>query len=100
MSRNIHGFKVRGLTRKECRELREYGFFNSYYFPPMNDLNKCDEGIENVMDLCVEDKIPDDISNKKYLDIFQKGILIETYGSKDEEKNLKTSGNGTQTNSE
>ena len=96
--REINGYKVRGLTRKEVRGLKEYGFYNSFYVPPLQDPDKVDEGVEVVLGMCVED-LPDDLPNKHYIELFQKGVMVETYGSREEEKNLPMSGNGSQTKS-
>jgi len=97
--RVVHGFKVRGLTRKEIRDLKQFGFYHSFYSPPIHDPDKVDEGFELALSMCVED--PDDlmggISNSRYLDLFRLGVMRETYGSEEEEKNLPTSGNGSQT---
>jgi len=101
--REVNGVKVRGLTRKEIREFKPYGFYFSYYNPPIFKMDTVDEGIEKVMDLCVLDpealKLLEEQSHKKTMEVFG-GIVKETYGAKDEEKNLPTSGNGSQTDDE
>ena len=56
--REIHGFKVRGLTRKEVRELSAYGFYHSFYSPPMHDPKACDKGLLLALSKCV-DGFPD-----------------------------------------
>ena len=98
--REVNGVKVRGLTRKELREFKQYGFYFSYYNPPILKMDLVDEGIEKVMDLCVQDpealKALEQAPHKKTMEVFG-GIVKETYGAKDEEKNLPTSGNGSQT---
>jgi len=101
--REVNGVKVRGLTRKELRDLKEYGFYFSYYSPPILNMNLVDEGIQKVMDLCVQDpdalKALEEQPHKKTMEVFG-GIVKETYGARDEEKNLPTSGDGSQTQSE
>ena len=101
--REVNGVKVRGLTRKELREFKRYGFYFSYYNPPILDIELTDEGIEKAMDLCVLE--PDALSaledrpHKETMQVFG-GIVKETYGAKDEEKNLPGSGSGSQTENE
>jgi len=101
--RTKHGIEVRGLTRKEIKELKPNGFFLGFYNPPVGDLEKMDEGIERVLDLCVLDKEKfEDLENENYFKTLQvfRAICAETYGAQDEEKNLPTSGDGTQTEKE
>lgn len=109
--REINGFKVRGLTRKEIAEFKEFGFYSSMYSPPLRsvpgvgfqiDAKKADEGVQKVLERCVKDydQIPEDLGNADYLDLFRKGIMPETYGSDGEEKNSEASGPGPQTQNE
>lgn len=100
--REIHGVKVRALTRKEVKSLKEYGFYLSFYNPPILDPDKMDEGIEKVLDLCVLDKEKfEALENEDYLKTLEvfRAITSETYGARDEEKNLPESGDGSQTES-
>jgi len=103
--REICGYKVRSLTRKEIRELKKYGFHHSVYNPPFKengieiDWDKADEGILKAASICVEDW-PDDGPNKVLVEVFKRGIIPETYGARDEEKNSPRSGSGSQTQSE
>jgi len=101
--RTVHGVKVRGLTRKEVKSLKQYGFYLSFYNPPFLDPDLVDEGIEKVLDLCVLDKEAfealEESNNFESVEVFS-GITKETYGARDEEKNLPMSGNGSQTDSE
>jgi len=103
MSRKIHGVKVRGLTRKEVKSLKEFGFYLSFYSPPIEDPAKVDEGVEKALELCVLDKaafeLLEEQEHNKSTQVFS-GICRETYGARDEEKNLPASGNGSQTDSE
>ena len=100
--REVNGVKVRGLTRAEIRGFKKYGFYFSYYSPPVLNMDLVDEGIETVMELCVLDsaalKVLEEQPHKKTMEVFG-GIVKETYGAVDEEKNLPTSGNGSQTES-
>ena len=99
--RKVHNVKVRSLTRKEVKGLKEFGFYLSFYSPPILDPELVDEGIEKVLELCVLDKDAfaalEDTDHIKTMEVFS-GITKETYGARDEEKNLPTSGNGSQTN--
>ena len=101
--RKIHGVKVRSLTRKEVKGLKEFGFYLSFYSPPILEPELVDEGIEKVLELCVLDKDAfaalEDTDHIETMEVFS-GITKETYGARDEEKNLPTSGNGSQTESE
>lgn len=101
--REVNGVKVRSLTRKEIRGLKKYGFYFSFYSPPILNMDMIDEGIEKVMDLCVLDpealKTLEEQSHNKTMEVFG-AIVKETYGAKDEEKNLPTSGDGSQTDGE
>ena len=98
--REVNGVKVRGLTRKEVKSFKRYGFYLSFYSPPIDDPELMDEGIEKVLELCV--LTPDTFAaleekdNIRSAQVFS-GIVKETYGAGDEEKNLPTSGNGSQT---
>jgi len=98
--REVNGVKVRGLTRREVRGLKKYGFYLSYYNPPFATPDVMDEGIERVLVLCVLDKEAfadlEEADHIKTMEIFS-GITKETYGARDEEKNLPASGNGSQT---
>lgn len=98
--REINGVKVRGLTRKELREFKQYGFYFSYYNPPILNMDLVDEGIQKVMDLCVLDQDAlnalEEQPHEQTMQVFG-GIVKETYGAKDEEKNSPMSGNGSQT---
>jgi len=98
--REIHDVKVRALPRKEVKSLKAYGFYLSFYSPPIHDPELVDEGIEKVLDLCALDKDAfaalEDTDHIKTMEVFSE-ITKETYGARDEEKNLPTSGNGSQT---
>ena len=101
--REIHGVKVRALTRKEVKSLKAFGFYLSFYSPPIHDPELVDEGIEKVLELCVLDKDAfaalEESDHIKTMEVFS-GITKETYGARDEEKNLPASGNGSQTESD
>lgn len=103
MSREVHGVKVRGLTRKEVKGLKEFGFYLSFYSPPIEDPARVDEGVEKVLGLCVLDpaafELLEDQDHNKTTQVFS-AICRETYGARDEEKNLPKSGNGSQTDNE
>jgi len=103
MSRTIHGVKIRGLTRREVKDLKPFGFYLSFYSPPLDDPAKVDEGVEKVLEMCVQDpeafaKLEDQEHNKS-TQVFS-AICKETYGARDEEKNSSTSGTGSQTETE
>jgi len=99
----VHGVKVRSLTRKEVKFLKAFGFYLSFYSPPIHDPELVDEGIEKVLELCVLDRDAfaalEESDHIKTMEVFS-GITKETYGARDEEKNLPGSGNGSQTDSE
>lgn len=101
--REIHGVKVRALTRAEVKSLKQYGFYLSFYSPPIDDMDLVDKGIEKVLEMAVEDKDAfsalENQGHYKTTQVFS-AICKETYGARDEEKNLPTSGNGSQTNGE
>lgn len=104
MAREVNGVEVRGLTRKEIKGLKEFGFHLSFFDPnPDLPASKYDEGMEKVFDLCVLNKEAfeklDDEGLQATAKVFT-AILFETYGSKVEEKNSPTSGNGRQTQNE
>jgi len=88
---------VRGLTRKEMRSLKRKGF----------DIGKLQvEQVDDLLDLIFpmifdksEVELIDDATYKVGNDIWT-DILKETFGSKDEEKNLPKSGDGSQTEKE
>lgn len=102
--REVYGVKVKGLTRGQIDELKEFGFNWSFFDPPGELSGRdYDQGMKKVFDFCVinkdafEDLQDEDL--KMTTKIFT-GILIETYGSGAEEKNLPSSGSGGQTKKE
>lgn len=101
--RKVHGVEVRALTRKEVKSLKQYGFYLSFYSPPIEDPEKVDQGVEKVLALCVLDSAAfeklEDQDHNKSTQVFS-AICKETYGARDEEKNLSMSGDGSQTDSE
>jgi hypothetical protein len=87
-------FNVRGLTRGEVRRLREDGL-------QLTSLNgaQAEDALDRVLEIVLSDhefKELDDLPNIVAMDIWS-AALAETYGSRDEEKNLSRSGNGSQT---
>ncbi len=87
-------FKVRGLKRKEVKQLRRDGF-------NLLDLNlaQADDVLDRVFEMVfpeAEFARIDELLNRDCLGLWN-AILIETYGSPEEEKNSSRSGNGTPT---
>ena len=94
---NNQTFEVRGLKRKEVKSLKKDGV-NLMDL----DINQADDVMDRVFDLVLtKDQIAviDEMENKHALSLWV-GILKETFGSGDEEKNLPGSGNTSQTKSE
>ena len=94
---NGRAFEVRGLTRGEIKNLRKDG---------INLLNlsvdDADAAIDLVFDMVFDQEtlqIIDALEYRVSMKLWQE-VLIETYGSPDEEKNLLRSGGGTQTGTE
>lgn len=101
MARNVKVagkvLSIRGLTRKEMRSLKKKGF-------DIGNLKV--EQVDDLLDLIFpmifdedEVRLIDDATYKVGNDIWAL-LLKETFGSKDEEKNLLTSGGGSQTKKE
>lgn len=95
--------EVRGLTRSEIKDLSAGGYAISRWGldlaglgtdPLAADLFDAVVRLGCVKPVNVEDLTP---SAERALML---GIIKETYGDEDEEKNLSGSGNGTQTGSE
>ncbi len=104
MSREINGVKVRALTRDEIDSLKMYGFNWSFFDPP-GELSgqEYDEGMQKAFDLSIQNPEAFKKLSKEGLNKTTQvwtAILLETYGSKAEEKNLPSSGNGGQTEKE
>ena len=100
MGREIHGVEVRPLTRKQVRELKPNGFRLSYYTGEAETPELLDEGYEKVIkwgvvNMEAYEALEGEPLQKSSQVFF--AIVAETYGARGEEKNLPTSGNGTQT---
>lgn len=95
--------KVRGLTRAEINTLAADGLPISRWGLDLNGLGsdpKAAELFDAVIKLgCVKTVKLDDLTPAAERALML-GIIKETYGDEDEEKNLSRSGNGTQTGSE
>lgn len=90
-------FKVRGLTRGEVKQLRADGYNLANL-----TLDQAEEAVDAAFDLVFSEneiRIIDALPNRDAMEIWR-AVLAETYGSGDEEKNLPTSGTGTQTQNE
>lgn len=87
-------FNVRGLTRGEVKALRADGV-------DLLDITRTnsEEALDRVLKLVLSDHEYDALDGMLYrvsMDVFE-AVLKETFGSRDEEKNLSWSGPGTQT---
>jgi len=89
-------FEVRGLKRKEIKKLRKDGIVLTGL-----DAEKADIAMDLIFELLFANQIEliDDMENADALKLWV-AVMRETYGASDEEKNLQTSGNGIQTESE
>lgn len=88
-------FKVRSLTRGEIKQLRSEGF-------ELLNLTRenADAALERAFEMIFtedEIRILDALENSPHIMEIWIALLAETYGHKDEEKNLSRSGAGTQT---
>lgn len=93
---NGRDIEIRGLTRKEVRDLEPYGFSCLACVPVYET---ADQAMEKVFDLVLsrEDRaFLDDCPNSDSITVW-KEILKETYGSRTEEKNLSSTSAGTAT---
>ena len=100
--RKVNGIKIKGLTRKQVKELKKHGFYASYYNPAGFEAEQLDAGMDEVLSVALstaDHAKLDDMVNRDVNEIFM-AIIKETYGAKDEEKNLPTSGDGKQTQNE
>jgi len=78
-------FNVRGLTRREIKELRQVYNINLLKI----NADNADEVLDRVLDMVVSDHDMHDLDGLPYrvsMDIWS-AVLAETYGSRDEEKN-------------
>ena len=94
---NNRVFNIRGLTRKEIKSLKKYGFT---YVGPNLSLETLDDAMDAAFEVVLtadEINTLDDLVHADSTLPIWNAILAETYGSKEEEKNLKTSGAGLQT---
>lgn len=87
-------FEVRGLTRGEVRDLRAAG---------LNLMTMTPDTVDDVMDAVFglvfseEDNRRVDALPNRDVGRLLGAVIAETYGSRDEEKNLSPSGGGPQT---
>jgi len=90
-------FKIRSLTYGETKELRKQG-----YGAAELKRETADAAMDAYFRLVFTQEEIGRIETYDHLDAVElfKGIMAETYGSRDEEKNLSASGNGSQTPSE
>lgn len=91
-------FNVRGLTRREVRQLRDEHFISLTSITAENADQALDKVLETVL---TEHELHelDELPYRVCMDIWT-AVLAETYGSRDEEKNSSRSGAGTQTATE
>jgi len=88
---------IRGLKRKEIKSLRKKGFEISAL-----KIAQVDDLLDDVFPMIFNEQDVELIENSTYKEGTKiwTAILKETYGNKDEEKNLPTSGDGSQTEKE
>jgi len=91
--------EIRALTRGEIKTLKDVGYSYFGCIPSMDHAN-------DSQDQCLEKVLsPDDLvfldtcSNQDATHVWTE-ILKETYGAPDEEKNLQSTSDGTQTKTE
>ena len=82
--------EVRGLKRKEIKALKEYGYYRSRFAPVKED---DPEALDAAMDAVIEKVLKkadlaalDDCEPRWTSEVWL-GIIKETYGAPDEEKN-------------
>lgn len=102
-------YHARSLKRRERVEhkLDDYGYGRFFYSPPETpegkiDRERAEKGIDLVLELVFGlDAMSeiDEADGMNGLAAAHMGIIKETYGAKDEEKNLPQSGAGPQTTS-
>lgn len=95
---NGHKFNIRGLDFAEMRQLHNKGIHFGELEP-----EKVDAAFIEAAQMIFTDKELDALGKVRYADAVNKlmpAILAETYGSRDEEKNLSRSGDTGQTKSE
>ncbi len=88
-------FNVRGLKRKEVKKLKKDGF----NIMGGLDQDQADDAMDKVFELIFDEseiEQLDDLVFSKAMEIWVT-VLKETFGAKDEEKNLSGSGGGPQT---
>ena len=90
-------FDVRSLKRKEVKELIGAGMNPSSL--PVEKADECMDKVFSYVFTKDQNKQIDELDQKDAMALFAH-VLKETYGAKDEEKNLLTSGDGEQTKSE
>jgi len=91
-------FNVRGLTRGEVKRLRADDGISLTNITAENAEAALDKVLELVLSEHEVHEL-DDLPNRVAMDVWL-AVLAETYGSRDEEKNLSRSGNGSRTESE
>ncbi len=90
---NGHVFEVRGLKRRELRELAKFGMHPTRY-------SVSEENFDDVMYAALDMVFPpatvDELENMDMLNLFE-ALIQETYSGGGAEKNSPRSGNGGQT---
>lgn len=90
-------FQIRPLKRKEIKKLKADGFNLAAL-----KAEKADDAMEAVFEMVFdvdERRAIDEITQPQALRLW-KSVLMETYGSGDEEKNSSRSGSGSRTDKE
>lgn len=91
---NEFSFTVRALKRREVKQLKKEGFNLGYL-----EAEKADDCMDRVFGMVFSapelDAI-EDLDQHEAIKLWN-DVLKETYGAKDEEKNLSRSGNGSPT---
>ena len=86
-----HEIEVRGLERKEIKDLREFGYYRTRFLPPAEDADP--DALDLAMDAVIDKVLArNDIKaldncEPRYTSEVWFAIIKETYGEAEEEKN-------------
>jgi len=96
-----YNFEIKGITVKEFKKhkLEDYGYgVHNILSLEGTELHTAEEGVDKMLEVGLGKenyKKLEDLRPKDLAELF-KGILKETYGSAEEEKNSQTSGTASQ----
>ena len=87
-----HEIEIRGLKRKEIKSLGKHGYYRSRFVPLVGDdvpPEAMDEAVDAVLDkvLTKDDMKALDECEPRWTNEVWLGVIKETYGAPDEEKN-------------